>query len=52
MELLRFFESIRNPFLDRFFSVVTTLGEETMLGKINSDKYMLGGDYSGQSANQ
>ena len=29
MAILRFFESIRNPFLDVFFSVVTTLGEET-----------------------
>ncbi len=30
MEILRFFESIRNPVLDVFFSVVTKLGEETL----------------------
>ncbi len=29
MEILRFFESIRNPILDTFFSVITHLGEET-----------------------
>ncbi len=29
MEILRFFESIRNPVLDVFFSYVTMLGEET-----------------------
>ena len=29
MEILRFFESIRNPVLDGFFSLVTHLGEET-----------------------
>ena len=29
MAILRFFESIRNPVLDAFFSAVTTLGEET-----------------------
>lgn len=31
MEILRFFESIRNPFLDTFFSLITHLGEETFL---------------------
>ncbi len=30
MELLYFFEKIRNPFLDAFFSVITRLGEETI----------------------
>ena len=29
MEILRFLEGIRNPFLDSFFSFVTHLGEET-----------------------
>lgn len=29
MEILRFLEGIRNPFLDSFFSLVTHLGEET-----------------------
>lgn len=29
MEFLRFLESLRNPFLDGFFSVVTHFGEET-----------------------
>ena len=30
MDVLRFFESIRTPFLDGFFSLVTMLGEETL----------------------
>lgn len=30
MAILRFFEGIRNPFLDAFFSVVTKFGEETL----------------------
>ena len=30
MEILRFFESIRNPVLDTFFSIITHLGEETV----------------------
>ena len=30
MEILRFFEGLRNPFLDDFFSLVTRLGEETL----------------------
>ncbi len=30
MSILRFFESIRNPFLDTFFSLVTKFGEETL----------------------
>ncbi len=30
MEILRLFESIRNPFLDTFFSLVTRFGEETL----------------------
>ena len=30
MEILRFFEGIRNPFLDGFFSTITHLGEETV----------------------
>lgn len=30
MEILRFFESIRNPVLDTFFSLITHLGEETV----------------------
>ena len=29
MEILRFLEGIRNPFLDSFFSLITHLGEET-----------------------
>ncbi len=29
MEILRFFESIRNPFFDQFFGIITHLGEET-----------------------
>lgn len=29
MEILKFFESIRNPFLDQFFGIITHLGEET-----------------------
>ena len=31
MEFLKLLESIRNPFLDKFFSIVTTLGSETFL---------------------
>lgn len=30
MQILYWFQSIRNPFLDRFFSLVTMLGEETV----------------------
>ncbi len=30
MEILKFFESIRTPFLDRFFSLITHFGEETV----------------------
>lgn len=30
MEFLRFLEGLRTPFLDKFFSVVTLLGEETL----------------------
>ena len=29
MEVLRFFEGLRTPFLDSFFSIITKLGEET-----------------------
>lgn len=31
MEFLKLLESIRNPFLDKFFSIVTNLGSETFL---------------------
>ncbi len=30
MEFLRFLEGLRTPFLDRFFSIITLLGEETV----------------------
>ena len=30
MEILRWLESIRTPFLDGFFSAITHLGEETI----------------------
>ena len=62
MEILRFLEGIRNPFLDSFFSLVTHLGEETffiVLGIIffwcidkKEGYYILSGGFIGTIINQ
>lgn len=47
MQLLYFFESLRNPILDTFFSLVTLMGEETVFMAVGMIVFWCVGKYQG-----
>lgn len=47
MQILYFFESLRNPILDTFFSLVTLMGEETVFMAVGMIVFWCVGKYQG-----